>query len=108
MPNVTATYGKVTDSPLRYTALSCAVTTAHTVMTCLTTQGTGTGLVWRVSVEGQASQTLLTQTTDYAPPVTAQFSGVGASLAQTYGYQAVIISGESIRSGPMRLVHYFV
>lgn len=36
LPNVTAMYGKPGDSTLRYTAASCAVTTAQTIITCLT------------------------------------------------------------------------
>ena len=53
LPNVTAAYGLPSDSVLRYTAASCAVTTAQTVITCLTAPGIGLGYIWQVAVGGQ-------------------------------------------------------
>lgn len=93
LPNVTAMYGKPGDSILRYTAASCAVTTAQTVITCLTAPGVGFGYVWQVTVAGQAAPRLLTYLQGYAPPVTAIFSGLGAENANTTGGQVVVIDG---------------
>lgn len=99
LPLVSASYGYPADAVLRYAAASCGVTTAHTTMTCLTAPGTGAGLVWAVTVANQSSARLLTATTSYAPPTVALFSGPGASLAHTYGYETVAISGELRRRG---------
>jgi hypothetical protein len=49
--------------------------------------------IWTVSVDQQESPRFITRLTSYAPPVTAEFSGPGASGAQTYGNEAVVISG---------------
>ena len=94
LPQVGASYGDPADTVLRYTAAACSVTTAHTTMTCLTAPGTGAGLVWGVTVANQSSARLMSATTSYAPPTVALFSGPGASLANTYGYETVAISGE--------------
>jgi hypothetical protein len=58
LPNVTAAYGQPSDVSLRYTAASCAVTTAQTVITCYTAPGVGFGHIWQVTVAGQAAPRL--------------------------------------------------
>ena len=93
LPNITAMYGKPTDVSLRYTATSCSVTTAQTVITCLTAPGVSFGHVWQVTVAGQTAPRLLTYLMGYAAPVTAIFSGLGADLANTTGGQVVVIDG---------------
>lgn len=93
VPLLSITYGKPSDVTLRYAAVACAVTTAHTTITCQTTQGTGYGLIWQVGVAGQSSARLATFTTAYAPPVIALFSGPGSLLARTSGYETVAVTG---------------
>lgn len=93
LPNVTAAYGLSTDSPLRYSAGSCAVTTAQTVITCLTAPGVGFGYLWQVNVAGQVAPLLLGFPQSYAPPVTAIYSGPGSLNANTAGSELVVISG---------------
>ena len=93
VPLLSISYGKPSDATLRYTAVACAVTTAHTTITCQTTQGTGYGLIWQVGVAGQSSARLTTFTTAYAPPVIALFSGPGSLLARTSGYETVAVTG---------------
>lgn len=93
LPNVTAAYGLPSDSPLRYTAVSCAVTTAQTVITCLTAPGVGFGYLWQVSVAGQVAPLLQGFRQRYAPPVTAIYSGPGSLEADTAGGQLVVLSG---------------
>ena len=49
--------------------------------------------VWSVNVDQQSSPRFLTRMTSYAPPVTELYSGPGSHVAQTSGYQAVVIDG---------------
>jgi hypothetical protein len=98
-PPLSVAYGQLTDTTLRYTAASCAVTTANTIISCVTAPGVGTSLVWQVTVFGQTSARLTSQLTNYAPPTTASFSGPGSDIALTSGYQSVVISGETRRIG---------
>lgn len=93
LPNVTAAYGLPSDGKLRYTAASCAVTTAQTVITCLTAPGVGFGYVWQVTVAGQAAPRLSGFLQGYAAPVTASYSGPGSVDANTTGGQLVVIDG---------------
>lgn len=92
-PPLSASYGYMSDGTLRYTAASCAVTVANTIISCLTAPGVGKNLVWQVTVFGQTSARLTTHETSYAPPTTASFSGPGSDLALTSGYQSVVIGG---------------
>lgn len=96
-PPLSVSYGQLTDSTLRYTAASCAVTTANSIISCVTAPGVGTNLVWQVTVFNQSSARLTSQLTNYAPPTTAAFSGPGSDMALTSGYQSVVIDGACTR-----------
>jgi len=96
---ISASYGPQSDVTLRYTAASCVVAAANSVISCLTAPGVGKDLVWQVSVYGQASARLTTDLTSYAPPTTATFTGPGSDQALTQGYQQVVIAGACNLSG---------
>jgi len=67
-----------------YNATSCRVSVGHSEITCLTAPGAGTGMLWNLMIDGQASKV---STTDYAAPVISGFEGPGATLANTDGGQ---------------------
>jgi hypothetical protein len=83
----------------RYAARNCSVdpSNAHTVITCTTTSGVGTGHVWRVTVGGQESVPSASRTSYLAPTVTSM-SGQGTYQAKTDGGQVVTISGAELGS----------
>ena len=70
---------------------SCALTVAHTQITCSTTVGAGAGMTWTVTVDGQRS---IAPTTAYLAPVITSFSGAGAVNASTDGGDLVVITGQ--------------
>ena len=85
------TYGK---EGTEYTA-DCHVSADHEEITCLTAQGAGLELKWRVVVDGQAS---VTPTTEYAPPdinaTTSSAPGVDVDALLSDGGQAVTLLGD--------------
>jgi hypothetical protein len=104
---VVATYGMVGDvsvllrtmwslmlcalqSGVEYVATSCVVVLATPLSsqaTCMTTQGIGRNLQWRVCVADQCSG--LAGNTSYGRPIISQFAGVGAGLANTEGNEVL-------------------
>lgn len=86
VPATGATYG-APGGYRAFSAVSCTVTAAHTTLSCMTAPGSGRGLLWNVTIAGQTSATLTSRPTSYAAPVTGTFTGPGANLAQTYGYE---------------------
>ena len=79
--------------PFAYTAVQCRVSVANSQILCLTAPGTGLGLVWMVTVGGQSSSIFTNQTTSYAAPTVAMYSGAGSADALTSGGQTVVITG---------------
>ena len=69
---------------------NCTMTTAHTVLSCLTAPGAGVRLSWSIVVDGQES---VSPTTSYGPPKISSLSGVGVSDADVSGGQEVILTG---------------
>lgn len=51
--DIVVTYGP-TSNALQYSAIGCNVTKAHTEITCITAEGTGSFHFWTVSVAGQS------------------------------------------------------
>ena len=86
VPATGATYG-APGGYRAFSAVSCSVTAAHTTLSCMTAPGSGRGLLWNVTIAGQTSATLTSRPTSYAAPVTGTFTGPGANLAHTYGYE---------------------
>ena len=78
----------------RYTATSCAVQSADTVMNCTLSPGVGAGHAWVITLGAQASN-LYYANTSYSPPIISYFSGPGSALADTAGMQTVVISGSN-------------
>lgn len=99
VPAADATYG-APGGYRAFSAVSCAVTTAHTVLSCMTAPGTGKGLLWNVTIAGQTSPTLTSRPTSYAPPVTGTLTGPGSNVAHTYGYEGESCACAS-RVGPL-------
>ena len=79
----------------RYTAVSCYVRVANLQIDCLVAPGTGLGHLWTVGVGGQASPVLTTRATSYHPPIVSLESGPGSVSAETFGGQAVVVSGRN-------------
>lgn len=94
VPSAGATYG-APGGYRAFSAVSCAVTAAHTVLSCMTAPGSGKGLLWNVTIAGQTSPTLTSRPTSYAPPVTGTFSGPGSNLAHTFGYEGAWRVGQT-------------
>jgi hypothetical protein len=76
----------------KYEATSCEIWNPHTLMVCLTAEGTGTGHSWGVDVDSQRSG-VFNAGTGYAVPVITLFRGEGAVDASTEGAERVIIEG---------------
>ena len=84
----------------RYGAL-CIVTTAHVNMMCVSTEGRGVGLNWRVLVAGQRSDwSPPGQSTDYAAPVIESVVPASGGLLDTAGGDEVVISGANFGPPP--------
>ena len=95
------TYGPPSD-PHRYEATGCRVSAPHSQIECSTTEGTGTGLHWTVTIDGQASAAS-EDATAYARPLVFQYSGLGATNARTNGGQAVLIEGRNFGKESSRI-----
>jgi hypothetical protein len=85
-----ATYGVNVTGEKEFEAQGCAVTSAHTQITCLTAPGAGATLSWTVTVDGQDSVVAFT---DYAPPSVEALEGPGARDADPNGGQLVTLRG---------------
>ena len=88
------------ESATAYRAKNCVVVVEHFSLRCYTAEGTGKDHAWQVDVEGLGSSSLFSANTSYAPPVIAEITGAGASLADTAGGQAIHLHGANF--GPMR------
>jgi len=80
-----------------YLGKSCSVTAqtpTASQITCVTDQGVGSGLVWQLSVGGQAA-TGATLKSSYASPQVFIFSGAGAVDGNTAGNEPVVITGRN-------------
>eukprot|EP00946_MAST-07B_sp_MAST-7B-sp1_P005000 g5000.t1 len=91
---------KLLESARVYSAKDCVVVVEHFSLRCYTSEGTGSGHAWQVSVEGLGNSSLFLGDTNYAPPVIAEIKGAGAMLADTSGGQEVHLHGANF--GPMR------
>ena len=85
--NVTGAAGLV----LSFQARSCAVSVAHTTITCLTAPGAGAALSWTVTIDGVASTS---PTTSYCEPQVANITmidpGTVTSLVPHLSYRVAI------------------
>ncbi len=79
---------------VRYNAVSCTVTTAHSSITCATVAGAGGGLDWKVTVDGQLSSN---PTTNYHAPIinsiTYATGGAPVTAAKVNGGEIVLLTG---------------
>ena len=87
-----------TDKPDVVFATTCTIVEDHVTLSCATVPGAGTNLEWRLSVDGQASTTALTQYN--VPTVTAVSLASSASLAHPDGGEAVVITGSDFGPAP--------
>lgn len=87
---------------MSYTASSCNVNGAQTVLTCYAVAGIGSNFTWAVTVAGQSSGQSQ-QSTSYPPPSLAAVSGVGAVGGSTAGGQIVTLTG--LNFGPTYAGH---
>ena len=83
-------------SGLSWSAAGCVIVTPHTLVECTTSEGFGSGLLWRVSVGGQESIASV-DSTSYLAPSISSLSG-NLSLG-TGGGEAVIVTGTNL--GPL-------
>jgi hypothetical protein len=101
---VVVTYGPENDTG-RFVAQACSVTSDFSGITCLTTEGTGKGHSWVVSVDGVQSA-VFGANTSYGAPVVAMYSGEGTvrgtaecvdggQCGSTRGYQVINITGQN-------------
>jgi hypothetical protein len=92
---------------LSFAAASCAVTAAHTQITCTTAPGSGSGLRWAVVLDGLTSGVWFGGSTTYAPPVIGTYSGVVRNQ-QTFGGETVSIDGFNLgnNAAPINAVTY--
>lgn len=81
------TYGPSGDE---YDAIGCYVSVSHEQLTCRTSPGIGSGLLWVVSIGYQNS---LTPVTSYGNPVIYAIRGPGAVHGDTNGNQTIWIDG---------------
>lgn len=84
-----------TFTDLKFTAVTCRVSVAHTQISCLTSPGSGANLTWSVSIAGQASIVISNITSNYAPPIVSNYAGPGSFMANTYGKEIVRIQGRN-------------
>ena len=91
-----ATYSRP-NSNATFTALGCSVTVEHSQISCASAVGAGAGLVWTVTVDGQAS---VVPSTNYGRPAIVSFSGAGAANATTDGGDAVVLWGSNFAVPP--------
>ena len=63
----------------------------HVRLRCISGEGAGEGLIWKITVDGQES---LDATTKYNLPTILGFSGEAASGAITDGFQEIILEGQ--------------
>lgn len=75
-------------------ALNCFVSVADVQIICTTAPGVGFGLVWSVTIGSQTSAPS-NATSTYAPPSIADYTGPGATSADTTGYQSIAIEGHN-------------
>jgi hypothetical protein len=94
--DINARYGP--NQNYRYNAVNCRVTTAHTVITCSTAEGTGKDHAWVLNVGNQDSPRVEANTS-YAPPMVIKYTGPGSDLANTIGNEVVTIEGRNF--GPI-------
>merc|ERR1711871_420833 len=66
----------------------------HVLVQCLTAPGTGKNHQWIISVDGQQSAPLQTNSS-YASPTVQVLSGEGAEAASTLGNQTIFIGGSN-------------
>ena len=95
------------ESNHRYTAAACAVTVAHTQMTCTTVPGAGDGLLFRATIGGQTTPTVVGSavTLHYHPPVIAVVGGDNAFNSPTEGNGAIDLRGRHLgATGDQRIV----
>jgi hypothetical protein len=94
-----APYGAAA-SPWVYGASACAVTTAHTQITCTkgTAAGVGASLTWVAVIGAQSSAALSLPLMQYAPPVITALNGT-MTMAPTTGGSVVVVTGNNF--GPL-------
>jgi hypothetical protein len=85
-----AAYGVNVTGGKDFVAVGCAVTAAHTAITCATAPGAGATLSWTVTVDEQDSVVAFT---DYAPPSVDALEGPGAQDGDPNGGQLVVVRG---------------
>jgi hypothetical protein len=94
---IVATYGLLA-TPTTYSASGCAVSVAHTQITCNTADGVGTSYVWRVTIAGQSNSVVSGDpTSSYFPPVITAVTS--ASPLLTVGGTVVSLTGTNF--GPL-------
>jgi hypothetical protein len=62
---------------------------------CRTAPGTGSTLVWAITIGGQTSSPS-NATSSYAPPSVSDYGGPGAAGADTQGNQSVLVRGQNL------------
>ena len=78
----------VLQTATEYVAASCLVmefTLSASMIQCVTTEGVGRNLAWRVSVAGQLSNS--TGNASYQRPIISYFTGDAAVIGGTGGWQ---------------------
>ena len=79
-----------------YWATGCTVTAAvysgSSVLTCFTSAGIGSGLIWSLVI-GTQNSTGSAPTTSYGRPIVSTLTGAGSSGAVTSGNQTVVVTG---------------
>jgi hypothetical protein len=87
---------------MQYTAAACRVSVANRQVICLTAEGTGKSLHWKVTIGEQVSEIFMNKTTSYAAPMVASYTGEGCHSALTQGGQLVLVTGQNF--GPLDTV----
>ncbi|GBG24702.1 Protein O-linked-mannose beta-1,2-N-acetylglucosaminyltransferase 1 [Hondaea fermentalgiana] len=95
--SIAVTYGPVSQTS-KFTATSCAVISAHTVVRCIYVAGSGVDLRFVVSANSVRSEASV-QGLSYAGPTIESISGSGSENARTSGGDTVYISGSGF--GPV-------
>jgi len=75
---------------MEYVASNCSMVTAHSKISCITIDGAGSRLTFRVRIDNQYSTTPLM---DYSIPIIDSITGPGADSASTEGGDIVYITG---------------
>ena len=75
-----------------FQGLSCSVTTAHTEITCYTSEGAGAAYLLQLILDDQSS---IVATTTYAAPVIMSIDGPGSREAIEDGNQVIFIHGKN-------------